>query len=336
MKKFGPLLVVILLCFVVSPVTVFAQRRLTVKLASLVPEHSPWGEKLMQIAAEWSRITNGEVELVVSHNGVAGSEATVLQKLNANQIQAAVFTSFGLNQISPEIMTLSCPFLIRSDEELDLVLEGLKPELEEKINQKNYVMLAWSKAGWVNVFSKAPVFVPADLKRQKLGTNPQDQKLTQAFTAMGFRMVAVDLNDVQVKLASGMIEAVYQSPASVAGYQIFGSAKNMASIKIAPFMGGIVINNTAWRRIPERYKPELLRVTRRIAAELDTSILDLEERAVSAMVNNGLIVNRLNRDQEQLWYTDMERALPNLLGATFDRDMYQKIEAIVRNYRNGR
>jgi TRAP-type C4-dicarboxylate transport system substrate-binding protein len=336
MKKIVPILALSVFFCMLSPAAVFAQRRITVKLASLVPERSPWGEKLIQIAAEWSRITNGEVELVISHNGVAGNEATVLQKLNANQIQAAVFSSFGLNQISPEIMTLSCPFLIRNDEELDLVLEGVKPELEEKFAQKNYTMLAWSKAGWVNVFSRAPVFVPADLKRQKLGTNPDEPKLTQAFTAMGFRMVSVDLNDVQVKLASGMIDAVYQSPAAVAGYQLFGIAKNMASIRIAPFMGGIVINQIAWRRIPDRYKPELLRVTRRIAAELDASIYELEERAITTMANNGLSVNRLNREQEQLWYSDMERTLPSLLGTTFDRDIYQKIDAILKNHRGGR
>ncbi|MDR3146271.1 MAG: TRAP transporter substrate-binding protein DctP [Treponema sp.] len=336
MKKSGPFLIAVLICSLMNPLTVSAQRRITVKLASLVPERSPWGERLMQIAAEWNRITNGEVEMVISHNGVAGSEETVLKKLNANQIQAAVFTSFGLNQISPEIMTLSCPFLIRDEEEFDRVLEGLKPELEAKIAEKNYVMLAWSKAGWVNLFSRAPVFVPADLKRQKLGTPSTEPKLTQAFNSMGFRLVAVDMNDVQVKLASGMIDAVYQSPAAVAAYQIFGIAKNMASIKIAPFMGGIVINQVAWRRIPERYKPELIRVTRRIAGELDLSILELEERAIATMIRNGLTVNNLSPEQEQLWYNETERALPGLLGATFDRDIYQKIDAILKNHRNGR
>jgi TRAP-type C4-dicarboxylate transport system substrate-binding protein len=110
----------------------------------------------------------------------------------------------------------------------------------------------------------------------------------------------------------------------------------MASVKIAPFMGGIVINQPAWRRIPERYKPELIRVTRQIAGELDTSILELEERAVSTMVKNGLVVNRLSPEQEQLWYNEAERALPNLLGSTFDRDIYEKIDAILKKYRNGR
>ncbi|MDR1059477.1 MAG: TRAP transporter substrate-binding protein DctP [Treponema sp.] len=335
MKKIRFPLLVLLLFSLMGP-AVFAQRRITIKLASLVPERSPWGEKLIQIAAEWGRITNGEVEMVISHNGVVGSETTVLQKLNANQIQAAVFTSFGLNQISPEIMTVRCPFLIRNDDELDLVLEGVKSELEAKISQKNHIMLAWSKAGWVNLFSRNPVFVPADLKRQKLGTPPSEPMLTQAFNSMGFRLVSVDMSDVQVKLASGMIDAVYQSPAAVAGYQLFGVAKNMATIRIAPFMGGIVMNNTAWRRIPDRYKPELLRVTRRIAAELDSSMRTLEQRAVSTMSGNGLIINRLSPEQEQLWYDETDRALPSLLGSTFDRELYQKIDVILKQYRNGR
>ena len=53
---------------------VFAQRTVTIKMASPVPENTPWGYFFNQLAADWRRITNGEVELIVYHNGVAGSE----------------------------------------------------------------------------------------------------------------------------------------------------------------------------------------------------------------------------------------------------------------------
>ena len=100
----------------------FAQRKITIKMASPVPENTPWGQCLNQIAAEWRRITGGEVEILIYHNGVAGNEEAVVRNLRVNQIQAAVLSTFGMYELSPEIMTLSCPFLIRNDEELDLVL----------------------------------------------------------------------------------------------------------------------------------------------------------------------------------------------------------------------
>ncbi|AEF82977.1 TRAP transporter substrate-binding protein DctP [Leadbettera azotonutricia] len=335
MKKFWYAVFFCLVCFcVVSPESAFAQRRkITIKLASLVPENTPWGSALNRMARDWAAATNGEVSLQIYHNGSAGSEADVLRKLKGNQIQAAILSSFGLNTITPEIMTLSCPFLIRDNTELDLVLNELKPELERLINEKGFYTLAWSKAGWVKFFSKQPVYTPADMKRQKLGTNENEPALMDAFKAMGYQMVPVAMNQVLVYLNGGMIDAVYQSPVNVGGLQIFGVAKNMSSINIAPFMGGIVLNQAAWRSIPDQYKPELIRIAKNLEKTLDTSIQELEASAIETMRNYGLIVNQATPAQQQLWYDDVNRIVPTLLGKTFDRAMYTRIEGILKTRR---
>jgi TRAP-type C4-dicarboxylate transport system substrate-binding protein len=119
------------------PAPAAAQRKITIKLASLVPENTPWGVQLNQMAAEWAKVTNGEVQLIIYYNNKS-SEGDILRQLNMNQIQAAMLSTFGLKRINPEIMTLSCPFLIRNNAELDLVLNALKPDLEKKINDKGY------------------------------------------------------------------------------------------------------------------------------------------------------------------------------------------------------
>jgi TRAP-type C4-dicarboxylate transport system substrate-binding protein len=299
----------------------------------MVPENTDWGQTVNKLAAEWARATNGEVELRVYANGTQGSEDEVLRKLNMNTIQAAIFTSFGLNKIAPEILTLSCPFLIRSDAELDAVLRVVKPEFEAKINAKNYYALALVKAGWVKFFSRNPVMVPADLKRQKLGSMPSEPELAQAFRQMGYQIVMVEQNRVLIALNGGTIDAIYMSPIFAAGAQFFGVAKNMATVNIAPFMGGIVLNKQAWESIPAQYRPELMRITRRIGAEIEASLLRLEADTIRQMKNNGLRENTINSTQQAEWYADMTRAIPNLLGSTFDRATYNKIDGIVTSYR---
>jgi TRAP-type C4-dicarboxylate transport system substrate-binding protein len=310
------------------------QAKTLIKLASLAPEATPWGEALNQMAKEWSEASNGEVELRIYHNAVAGNESDVLRKLKQNQIQAAVFTSFGMNTINPQIMTLSCPFFIRDDTELDLVLEALKPELEAGINNAGFYMLAWSKAGWARFFSKTPVFVPDDIKKLKVGTSEDAPELTNAFKMMGYQMVPIGQNDVVVGLNSGRIEALYQSPVNAAGLQLFGIARYMASVNIAPIMGGIVMNQSAWAAIPERYKPELLRIIKRIEGEMDNAIQQLDADAIKAMTGYGLTINTVSAEQERLWREDVERALPSLLGTTFNAGIYEKITAIVNAHRN--
>jgi TRAP-type C4-dicarboxylate transport system substrate-binding protein len=288
------------------------------------------------MAAEWAAATNGEVILQVYHNGTAGSEPDVLRKLRLNQIQAGVFSTIGLNAITPEIITLSVPFLIRNDGELEAVLSSLKADLEIKIDEKGFFTLAWARAGWVKIFSRTPVFVPGDLKKQTVGTEPGEEKLMQAFKVMGYKMEAVVLNDNLIALNSGKIDAVYQSPIAVGGYQLFGIAKNMTAMNIAPFMGGIIMNRAAWRSIPDQYKPRLLEISKRIEKEIDSSILQLENEAIETMKKYGLTVHQVSPRQEQEWYEDAARAMPSLLGTTFDREIYGKINAILTSYRNGR
>jgi TRAP-type C4-dicarboxylate transport system substrate-binding protein len=327
----------IALAFIFAFMPLYGQKRpqkVVIKLASLVPENTDWGQLINKLAAEWSKATNGEVELRVYANGTQGSEDEVLRKLNMNTIQAAIFTSFGLNKIAPEILTLSCPFMIRSDAELDEVLRQLKPEFEAKINAKNYYAMALVKGGWVKMFSRNPVFVPADLKRQKVGSVPSEPEMAQAFRQMGYQVVMVEQNRTLIALNGGSIDAIYTSPIFAAGTQYFGVAKNMATINIAPFMGGVVLNKQAWESIPSQYRSALTRITKQMGAELERSLLRLEADTIRQMKNNGLRENQLNAQQLQEWYNDTAKAIPSLLGTTFDRVTYNRIDGILKTYRS--
>jgi TRAP-type C4-dicarboxylate transport system substrate-binding protein len=342
MKRFVSFLTlfIILLGFFDSQ-PLYAQRRRTggkqvLKIASLVPEDSPWGRAINQIAEEWYETTGGEVELRVSHGGVLGSESAVLQQLRLGQIQGAVLTSFGLNSIAKGIITLSCPFLIRDDRELEAIMSEMKPELETKLNNGGVFTLCWAQVGWIKVFSKEPVFVPGDLKKQKLAAGDNELEMTQAFKAMGYQMIAVPLNETLIALNGGMVDAVYQSPLYVGSMQLFGIVKNMASINIAPFMGGIVLGRDAWAAIPPQYKSQLQAIAKRVEQDILRSTQRLESDIIKTMVRHGLKINQLSPQQEQVWFEDTNRAMPNLLGTTFDRDIYERIVALLRTYRSQR
>jgi TRAP-type C4-dicarboxylate transport system substrate-binding protein len=326
------------LVYVLNPGAVFAQRRIVIKVASPAPETTDWGKALNQISREWSSITNGEVEFRVYPNGTQGkgNENEMLQMLKSNTIQAGVFTSSGLNLISPGIITLSCPFFIRDNNELNEVMVNLQGELESRVEKEGFVVLGWSRGGWLKVFSRSPVFVPDDLKRQKLGASPLDDKIMQAFVTMGYQMIPIGLNDMLVSLTSGKIDAIYNSPIGVGGYQLFGVAKNMTSLNVAPFLGGLVLNQRAWRAVPDRYKQRLIDATVSIVKGLDQSVTKIEDDVVNEMKKYGLVVHEVSPQQAQVWYDDTAKAMPALLGAVFDRDLYQRIDAVLRDYRNKR
>ncbi len=338
MKKIGVFLCILAIsAAAVSPL--FAQRGksdvIEIKLASLVPDNTDWSRALDRMAQEWYKATNGEVVVTVYHSGVQGAnESDVWRKLRGNQIQAAVFTSVGLSLIAPEVLTLSAPFLIRSNDELAYVLDNVQDDLENAINKK-VVMLAWAHSGWIKMFTKAPVFTPADLRPQILGTGPELPAMNAAFKSMGFQLSIVDYKNVVIDLNSGKIAGIYQSPVYAASYQYFGIAKNMLNFNIAPIMGGIVINQQTWRKIPDKYKPQLLSIIKGIEQDISGVINNLEQGAIDVMGKNGLIINTPTEAQKQMWYNEVGTKIPPLANnRIFNRTIFNNISALLAAYRS--
>jgi TRAP-type C4-dicarboxylate transport system substrate-binding protein len=331
----------IMVCLFLTPGTVHAQRgksqgeTLEVRLASPMPRNSDWGRSLDRIAAEWARVTNNEVRLRVLHDGVEGGETKVLSSLSANNIQAGLFTSFGLSRFCPAVMTLSVPFMIKNDAELDLALKEAKPYLEAQASKTNFVVVAWSKGGWVNIFSKDSVLVPDDLRRLKIATGTEAEEMNMAFRTMGFYMVETATVDIGARLANNMINAFYQTPAAVAPLGLHKTLKHMLDMPLAPFLGGIVVNRVTWNKISPYNQRELIKVTQSITDEFDSTMPRLVGSAVTMMSRDGMSVNKPNPAQEELWRAELNKAMPALLGTTFDRDLYQRINVTLEKARSG-
>jgi TRAP-type C4-dicarboxylate transport system substrate-binding protein len=326
-----------LVAYMAAAAPLFAQRRdsvVEVKLASIIPDNTDWSRALDRLAKEWYNASNGQVVVSVYHGGQLGSaEKDILRKLKGNTIQAAVFTSAGLSLIAPETLTLSAPFFIRNDNELNYVLNAVKDDLENKIN-KDYFMLAWAKSGWLKIFSRNPVRVPADLKPQIIGSLNEIPVMNAAFKSMGFQIQMADFNSIIISLNSGKIDAVYQTPAYAAPAQIFGIAKNMMDLNIAPIMGGVVINQQTWKRINDAYKPRLLAIVKEIEREFDGAVSKLESEAIQVMSKNGLNVIPLTPAQEQTWYNEIGSKIPALANdKIFNRSLYNKISSLLQDYR---
>ncbi|MCL2440807.1 MAG: TRAP transporter substrate-binding protein DctP [Treponema sp.] len=330
---------IILFVFILN--SAFAQRgtanadTINIRFASPLPRNSEWGRALDRLAADWQRVTNNQVRVVVNHDGREGSESDMLLKLNSNSIQVALFSSAGMTEICPAIMNLSVPFMIRNEAEFDLVLENLLPAIESRVRNE-YVVLAWSKGGWVYLFSKEPVFTPDDLRRQKLATSHELRDMNTVFRSMGFQLVETDWNVIGQRLASNMVNSIYVIPALIAPMHLHRQLNHMLELPIAPIVGAIVMNRVTWNKLSPAHQQELLRATRRMGAEFDASMSRTETAAISTMGRDGLSVNRPSQAQSLQWQTELNNTLPSLMGSVFDRELYNRINDILIRHRGAR
>jgi TRAP-type C4-dicarboxylate transport system substrate-binding protein len=296
LKKSVFVLILLILAF-----PVFAANPIVIKVASLAPQGSSWDLSLRQMAKEWNEITEGAVELKIYPNGIMGNEEDVIRKMRIGQVDAAIVTLMGMNQIVPDSFVLGLPFLIQTEDELDFVIEEVTPLFDDEFKKKGFVVLAWSKSGWIHIFSTKKVQNPTDLKDLKFGINSGQPEMIQAFKGMGFNIVSMGPSGLMLALQSGMVEAYYAPPMASASYQWFALAPHMTSIPLSPVLGGFIISERSWNRIPKKYHTELLASVNKVGQSFARETVKMNQQAMDVMLVNGLVVNDISPAVKKQW-----------------------------------
>lgn len=304
-----------------------------IKIGSIAPDRSPWDDALKEIAREWALITNGQVKLKIYPGGIAGSEEDMIRKMKVGTLGGAILTNIGLTKIDPDAFVLSTPFLFQSEKEMAYVMARLNPVFEKQIGEKGFKVIIWTMSGWVNFFSKERVLYPQDLKKHKLAFSTGEPELEQAWKKSGYHIVPTDLKDMMMALQSGMVDSFYLPPLVAGSGQYFALAPNMCALKIAPLVGGLVIMDRIWERIPENFKPPMMaavdRAARKLAGETDA----LEKKALDSMKKNGLVIHEAPADSLAKWKEAAEQGMDELVGKVFSKEIYERLLQILQEFR---
>ena len=307
---------------------------ITIKVASLVPEGSPWHRALMKIAAEWQRISDGDVRLKVYPGGVAGDETDTIRKMRINQIQAAMVTGKGLAYIHPDFYVYQLPFVALDDEELDYLFLHLRPRLEQLLEQKGFTLLGFSKSGWLRFFSTTEAITPEQMRGLKMFSLEGHASIDQAMKEMGFQIVPLKANDVFTAMQSGMVEAFAAAPLVAASMQWFALAPHMNSFNWSPLTGGFIITNRSWNMIPEELQPRLMQASEAVMEQLYRESMEVEKRAFQIMEENGLTIHRVPDHVVERWRALVDQGFDMLVGETISREIYEQAVEILEEYRS--
>ena len=309
---------------------------LTIRLGSAAPENSPWGRALNRIAAEWLRISDGDVRVQVFHNSVAGAEADMVRKMRIGQLQAVVMTSTGLSNFSDRSLTLSMPLLIRNQEEYEYVFERVEEDLAQDIRDQGFHVMSWSVAGWMYFFSDREIHTPAELKAVKMAASPEEMELVRAYQLMGYQPIPLPYAERLAGLTNGMANSYLTVPILAAGFQWFGPTPYMMNLQIGPAPGAVVMSDRAYRRLPRDIRDELFAAIEQVSAELDEDIRQLEQEAIDTMVQYGLHIVELTDEEIDVWIEELQGSYDVTLGLVFHEEFYHRIQDLLDEYRSRR
>ena len=324
-----------------------AQAKIQLKIASVAPSRSPWDIEQRALAQEWSEITNGAVSVMFYDTTSLGGEKGVIQKFHSVRpgqkapLDGAIFSTIGLHELAPSasIYTLSLPFLIQNQKELDLVLDTYGDRLKTEYRKAGFEMIAWTNVGWLSFYTKEPFKNLDELKRIKIASAGLDSPiLGNSFRAAGFTIEDIS----QAKILQSL-----KSTGGVHGFfgvhmfaYVTGMSKNVnyaLDTKLCPVLAGLVLSNEAWAKIPAQYKPAMIAAVDRMRKRLDASLDESDRKYMGNMTREGIKAIKPTSAELTQWESEFARDIDTVARTTpgaFDTATYRKIQEQLQAVRN--
>jgi TRAP-type C4-dicarboxylate transport system substrate-binding protein len=303
------------------------------RMASNVPAGSPWDIGLRRLAAEFDQVSGGRVKVVFPQSAHVATESDIIQKMRFG-IDGALLTTYGLAELYPDSLALSLPNLIRNDAEFDAVLGAVAPLIKSKLEDR-YVLLGISRGGWLRYFSRSPILYPSDLVKLRISLMGDDGNIIALMQSAGARTIIGTTSDFLLQFNSNAADATISSPIYIASLwsQLRGKISYMSPFKVAPFVGALLINKSAWEKIPAELRPAIEKAVADMAKRTSIDSAKLETEAIAAL--DGIKVSAEPADAAKKWADQSEEWRKGPVERMFSPDILGTIDKALVKVRSG-
>ena len=316
------LIVLIFLLF--SFDSLFAKKKITIKMATLAPQGTEWHAMLVGMGQEWTKATNGQIKLRIYPGGVVGDERDMIRKMRIGQIHAGAITTEGLSEINPLFSIFYVPVIYQSYEDVDFVREKLSVDLYKDTESNGFKLLTMVDVGWAYWFSVDPIYTPSDLEKNKIFSWAGDYKSAQLYKKLNYQQVPMAMTDVLSGMQTGLITCIGLNPMYVLSQQVFGIANNMLNMKWGNLTGGIVIDLKTWNRIDKKNQSLMIEIANELGRNFQKKNRHEMDKPIEIMKEYGLKVNDPSQEQLQTWKDLVIEMLPYFKGTLLDDSVYQR------------
>jgi TRAP-type C4-dicarboxylate transport system substrate-binding protein len=310
-----------------------ASKTTVIKLATLAPEGSAWTEIFNDLNTELKEKTDNGVRLKIYPGGVLGDEKDMIRKMYVGQIHGAVLTSAGLSTIFSEMDVFQIPFLFKTYDEVDYVLDKMDRFFKKGFEDKGYILPAWTEGGFIRLMSTKPIASLDDLRKAKVWTWEDAPMAKAIFDEAGISAIPLSLPDVQVGLQTGLVEVVYAPPSGAISLQWFTKTKYMTDVPLMYLIGGIVIKNNIFKKLSPAHRQVLLELCSKYMDQLKLVVRKENQEAIKVMSKHGVKLIRPSEEQIKEFKEVSVRAMNRQIGKSFSKKIKNEVIGYVEEYR---
>lgn len=310
----------------------------TVKLATVAPEGSPWAIALQTFKEKAEAAVPGKLKVKLFVGGTLGDENDTVLAVKRGQIQAVGASTGALASQVPEFNVLELPYLFDKYEEVDHVLaKVIQKEIEQHCADRGLVFGFWSENGYRSVGGKFAVKSPEDLKNKKMRSQENPIHLGM-YRTFGASPVPIPTTEALTSLQTGAVDGYDQAPLYLfaASWHTASTHYSLTNHIYQP--AAIVYNKAAWDSWPQDVRDALTAAAKAVEADLRAKVRALNPILVKNLEEAGLTITRLSDEQRAAFAKLGAQARADYMkGASKnEKALYAKIEKGLTELRGGK
>jgi tripartite ATP-independent transporter DctP family solute receptor len=237
------------LVLAVAGLATFAQAR-DFRSADVHPTDYPTVEAVRQMGKQLSEQTKGKLGVKVFPAGALGSEKDTIEQLKLGGLDMMRINAAPLNNIVPETIAVSLPFVFRSVEHMRTVVDGpIGDEILAAMASQGMIGLAYYDSGARSFYTaKKPVKTVSDLKGMKIRVQQSDVFVAM-IEALGANATPMPFGEVYTALKTGIVDGAENNWPSYESTRHFEAAKyyDMTEHSMVPEV--LVFSKRIWDRL---------------------------------------------------------------------------------------
>ena len=218
----------------------------TLKIATTAPEGTPWAKGITDFKVQAESLSGKKLTVKPFLGGVLGDENETVQSCQRGQIQGVGVSTGALATVVPELSVVELPYLFKSQEEADFILDSvILNAVEKALEAKGLVLGFWSENGYRS-FGTTFGFVksPADLKGHKMRSQENPIHLAM-YRSFGASPVPIPVTEVLTSLQTGVIDG-YDNTVLFASAAQWTSATKYFTLTNHIYQPAAIVYNKAW------------------------------------------------------------------------------------------
>lgn len=310
-----------------------ASAQTKLKVGTPAAPDSPWG----QVFKTWKKAVETKTSNAVSFdfffNSTQGTEATMIDKMKAGQLDGAAVTSVGLGKIDKRLLAIQVPGAIRSWKAVDAVRSAIQADYDKFLTDKKFTPIAWADVGQSHFLSKGfAVHVPDDVKGKSPWVYAEDPVLKTVYGKIGgVNPFPAELMSVLPNIDNGKINCMSVSALAAEMLQWNSKFDNAVDQVNGIVVGGLVMSTDSLNKLPGDQKQAVID-TGKVMAESSTGLKQRIRNEDAAAWNRfkgrtGVTIYKPTADDISKWDAIFKASRDALKAGTFDAALVSKIES---------